>query len=62
MVRAKSQFARHVLDFMVGAKQTEYLKHDELNSTDARFSMDGASNVTPHVIHLDVKLISCKLV
>jgi hypothetical protein len=42
VVRARSDFSRHVLDFAVGAKQINYLRHSELNSTDANFSMDGA--------------------
>ena len=42
VVRAKSDFARHILDFSVSAKQTEYVKHNELNSTDGKFTVDGA--------------------
>jgi hypothetical protein len=42
VVRAKSQLPRHVLDFAVGAKLTEYARHDELNTADVRFNMDGA--------------------
>ncbi len=42
VVRAKSDLPRHILDFAIGAKQTEYVKHNELNTTDFRFSMDVA--------------------
>ncbi len=42
VVRAKSDLPRHILDFAVGAKLTEYLRHDELNTADFRFNMDGA--------------------
>jgi hypothetical protein len=42
VVRAKSDLPRHILDFAVGAKQTEYVRHSELNTTDFQFSMDGA--------------------
>ena len=42
VVRAKSDFSRHILDFTVAAKQIEYLNHTELNSTDAKFAVDGA--------------------
>ncbi len=42
VVRAKSDLPRHVLDFAVGAKLTEYARHSELNTADFRFAMDGA--------------------
>jgi hypothetical protein len=42
VVRAKSNFSRHLLNFDVSAKQVEYLRHQELNGTDARFNVDGA--------------------
>lgn len=42
VVRAKSELPRHILDFAVGAKLTEYVSHQELNTADFRFNMDGA--------------------
>ena len=55
VVRAKSDLPRHVLDFAVGAKQTEYVKHTELNTTDFRFSMDGALHFdNAHTLALSV--------
>jgi hypothetical protein len=42
VVRAKSQFSRHVLDFAVGAKSTHYVKNENLNTDDFTVSMDGA--------------------
>ena len=42
VVRAKSDLPRHILDFAVGAKLTEYVRHQELNTADFRFNMDGA--------------------
>ena len=42
VVRVKSDLPRHVLDFAIGARQTEYVKNNELNTTDVRFAMDGA--------------------
>ncbi len=55
VVRAKSDLPRHILDFAVGAKQTEYVKHSELNTTDVRFSMDGALHFdNAHTLALSV--------
>jgi hypothetical protein len=55
VVRAKSQLPRHILDFAVGAKQTEYVKHSELNTTDFRFNMDGALHFdNAHTLALSV--------
>lgn len=42
VVRAKSNLPRHILDFAVGARLTEYAKHKELDTADFRFNMDGA--------------------
>ena len=55
VVRAKSNLPRHILDFAVGAKQTEYVKHTELNTTDFRFNMDGALHFdNAHTLALSV--------
>lgn len=55
VVRARSNLPRHILDFAVGAKQTEYVKHSELNTTDVRFAMDGALHFdNAHTLALSV--------
>ena len=55
VVRARSDLPRHILDFAVGAKQTEYVKHSELNTTDVRFAMDGALHFdNAHTLALSV--------
>jgi hypothetical protein len=55
VVRAKSDLPRHILDFAVGAKQTEYVKHSELNTTDFQFNMDGALHFdNAHTLALSV--------
>jgi len=55
VVRAKSNLPRHILDFAVGAKLTEYARHTELNTADFRFNMDGALHFDhAHTLSLSV--------
>lgn len=57
VVRARSDFSRHILDFSVGAKQTEYLRNSQLNSTDGNFAVDGALHFD-HAHTLSLSLLS----
>lgn len=57
VVRAKSDLPRHVLDFAIGAKLTEYVRHDELNTADFRFNMDGALHFD-HAHTLSISVLS----
>lgn len=55
VVRVRSMLPRHVLNFDVGAKFTEYAQHSDLNTADAHFGMDAALHFDhAHTLSLSV--------